>query len=356
MTVRGLAAAIIGSVIVHTVALAWAIRDGAPSPPLPPAIVDGRDPRPEPPTHVLEVVLLDEVRTSTGARAAVIAKPMRSGRAGTAIAAGNPKRTDEIAGTSAPGPARSPSMTMRKPGRDVAAGPSGQFLADFLARSRPLPPPPDIPGERIGDEIADVRSQLRRAGRYSPGELAALRAKIVALNEARRAEELKPAGGGRYQSDKETFRVHVHADGSVDMKDKPEKLDTQDKMMLARGIDPYARNKLAYLDRTRNQRVAIGERYRRQQLARSAELAQHHLDRLWATTTDVAARKQGAFELWDDCAEDGHTELVAGGTAARALVIGFIRSRLRGADAYTPAEIAQLDARRRSRARFAPYE
>lgn len=126
--------------------------------------------------------------------------------------------------------------------------------------------------------------------------------------------------------------------------------------MQRMGIDPYARAKLAFLDRTRDQRAAIGERHRHRQLARSTELMQRHIDRLWATTGELAARKLGLFELWDDCAETGSDELIAGGAAARALVIGVIRARLRGRDAYTTAELAQLNARRRSKRVFAPYE
>jgi hypothetical protein len=75
-----------------------------------------------------------------------------------------------------------------------------------------------------------------------------------------------------------------------------------------------------------------------------------------AVTSDLAGRKAGLFELWDDCAETGGDEVVAGGTAARALVLGVIRGRLRGSDAYTTAELAQLNARRRSTAVFAPYD
>jgi hypothetical protein len=126
--------------------------------------------------------------------------------------------------------------------------------------------------------------------------------------------------------------------------------------MLGMGIDPYARDKLALLDRTRDQRVAVGERYRKAQLAHAAELMQRNIDRLWATARDLAARKRGLFELWDDCAEAGGDELVAAADAARRLVIGVIHGRLRGADAYTAAELAELNAIRRSTAVFAPYE
>ena len=126
--------------------------------------------------------------------------------------------------------------------------------------------------------------------------------------------------------------------------------------MRSRGIDPYASQKLRFLDRTRDQRVAIGQEHRRAQLAQSDLAMRRNIDRLWASTTDRVARKQGLFELWDDCAESGDAALIAGGTAARTLVTHFIQVRLRGADAFTVAEIARLNAVRRSKATFAPYE
>jgi hypothetical protein len=107
---------------------------------------------------------------------------------------------------------------------------------------------------------------------------------------------------------------------------------------------------------TRDQRAAVGERHSHELLARSAELMRNSIDRLWATTRNLAARKRGLFELWDDCAETGSDELVAGGASARAMVIAAIRARLRGADAYSAAELAQLNAIRDSTAAFAPYD
>jgi hypothetical protein len=142
----------------------------------------------------------------------------------------------------------------------------------------------------------------------------------------------------------------------VELEDRREQLDTQDMMMKRRGIDPYGSEKLALLDRTRDQRVAVGERTRRSRLEHSAELMMHNVDRLWAMTADLAARKAGLFELWDDCAETGSDAIVAGGAAARMFVVGVIRARLQGRDAYTSEELARLNAGRRSKAVFAPYE
>jgi hypothetical protein len=274
-----------------------------------------------------------------------------------------PARGEVAISTGAPGgkepqrgaPARSPWMTMRGPARPAGIGLSPEFVENFLVHGRPAPPPPDIPGERIGNEIAELRTQLGHAERYSAEDAAGLRQQLVVRNDQRADEELTPAGGGTYRADKETFTAKIGADGTIHLKDKPEQLDTQDRLMLRMGIDPYARVKLAFLDRTRDQRAAVGERHNRAQLAHAAELMQHNIDRLWAITRELAARKAGLFELWDDCAETGSDALVAGGSAARTLVTGVIRARLRGDEAYTDAELARLNAHRRSTAVFAPY-
>ena len=46
---------------------------------------------------------------------------------------------------------------------------------------------------------------------------------------------------------------------------------------------------------------------------------------------------------------------MAGGAAARQVIVGFIRAHLTGADAFTSAELATLNARKKSTAEFAPY-
>jgi hypothetical protein len=236
-------------------------------------------------------------------------------------------------------------MTMRPRDRPTEHGLSDDFVTRFLDHSKPLAPPPDIPWESLTEQIAE----LRRSRHHSPEQ-------IAALNQQLAEQELKPSGRGTYRAGKETFIARVDADGTTHLEDRPERLDSQDAFMLRHGIDPYARNKLALLDRTRDQRAAVGERHRGVQLSHAAELMQRNIDRLWARTPDLASRKAGLFELWDDCAETGSDELIAGGTAARTLVIGVIRVRLQGEGAYTADELAQLNSRRHSAAVFAPYD
>jgi hypothetical protein len=134
--------------------------------------------------------------------------------------------------------------------------------------------------------------------------------------------------------------------------------DVTDWLMRNHSGDPYASRKLSLLDATRDERVQLGGKHRSERLAHSAQLMRKTLDALWAAPADLAARKRALFELWDDCAEAGDPELVAGGQAARRLVIGFIRAHLPagGPDAYTPAELAAFARARQSKAPFQPYE
>lgn len=124
--------------------------------------------------------------------------------------------------------------------------------------------------------------------------------------------------------------------------------------------DPYASKKRAYLDATREERAQIRAEHRARQLRDTAKLVRESLERAWHSTTDVAVRKQRVFELWDEIVEpaDDEPALAEAARVARAQVIGFIRARLpqRGADAYQADEIAALNAKKRSKVTFSPYE
>ena len=185
-----------------------------------------------------------------------------------------------------------------------------------------------------------------------------------APDDERGGGELHPSGGGSYESDQGTFTAHINPDGTVDLHDKPNfqlhglggSFDLTDWAMRSHGDDPYAGGKRAFLDRTREERYQLGKRYRKQQLARSPELARANVDRALASTTDIPLRKQLLFELWDECAESGDNDLVTGGAAARGMILGAIRTELRGDAAYTADELAELNRHRESAAPFAPYE
>jgi hypothetical protein len=243
-------------------------------------------------------------------------------------------------------------MTMREPEQK---GLSDEFIARFLGNSKPLQPKA-IEGERIEDDVAEATDHLhdpRWIANHSPEEVTAERMRWLSATDARDHHELQHKGAG-YEADHATFKGEVEPDGTAHIAEK-QRYDPTEILMKKLGADPYAANKLRMLDRTRDERYEIGEQYKTHQLAQSAVLAHENLDHLWARTTTTAERKQALFELWDECAETGTDELVAGGTAARHVIAGFIKDRLTGDAAYTPAELAAFNAKKKSSAPFDPY-
>jgi hypothetical protein len=200
--------------------------------------------------------------------------------------------------------------------------------------------------------------------------------------------ELEPSGGGRYKKDDDVFSAKIARDGTVHLRDKRDfdihavtlgdvvgsthndwllrhlpvalygRFEPDVWLERKAGEDPYASRKLAWLDKTRDERARIGMENRKEDLARAPEYMQLNVAWAWQKTEhDPEARKHALFELWDDCAESGDDALVEAGRQARAYLIGFIRDHL-GADqpgAFTADDLARLNARRRSQAAFEPY-
>ncbi len=370
---RAAPAAIVFSVAVHTAAVAWVTSPGhTPVTPLPVSVAV-TVPAPEPPLMVVE--LLEDPREPTVTPAAGGshggAAPPHRDRPRVAISTG----TTGIVETARPGappappapsaPPKTNLLTMRRPQVDLR--PSSELLDEFLSRSPPVAPARAVGDEGARAQIAMARSKLGDPSfmeRATGDEIRVERERLASARGEADAVDLHPTGKGTYGSNQDVFKAHIDADGTAHLKDEPNvqleglsiRFDVTDWQMRSHGIDPYASRKLAFLDRTRDQRVEIGRRFRNQQLAQSAALMQRNLERLAATTGDLAARKQALFELWDECAETGDAELVTAGAAARGLVVGFIRAKLRGAEAYTAGELVQLNAHRHSKRMFAPYE
>lgn len=134
--------------------------------------------------------------------------------------------------------------------------------------------------------------------------------------------------------------------------------DITDFVMRQGGLDPYADAKRAWLEKTRAERLELKAADRKRQLGQAAVTVRKHLARAWARADlTAAARRAAIFELWDDAAETGTADELAAGEAVRTEVIGFVRAHLPagGADAFTAAELAALNARRLSKQPFAPY-
>jgi hypothetical protein len=191
--------------------------------------------------------------------------------------------------------------------------------------------------------------------------------------------QLESAAGGRKKSDQNVFVAKVERDGSVRLTDKANldielspnparflsgRFDVTDYLMRKTGNDPYASRKLKFLDETRDERVAIGKQWRKEQLQQTAIIMKQNLVRAWAQSPDIPSRKRALFALWDEIVEpttaaDQADEVLAEASrAARRAVIGFIRARLPAGSehAYSEAELAAFNARKQSAATFAPYE
>ena len=185
--------------------------------------------------------------------------------------------------------------------------------------------------------------------------------------------ELRPSGNGTFTTDlggsnwrTRTATAHVARDGTVHFENAPDfdihfaligivgKFNVDDWLARKHGEDPYASAKLAYLDRTRDERARIAEINRTDDLAHAQRAMQRNVE-VARAIVDPAARKQALFELWDDVAETGDDALVRAGADARAYLVGAIRA-MRPALQFTPDELAQLNAHRHSSAVFAPYD
>ncbi len=359
MRTLGVTAAI--SLVVHGVALAWVLRTPKPEP----ASVLTTQPTVtiEPAPREAELVIVDLAEPTP----AVVTPPER-GADTTVAPRGTDRREKASIAASAtrgtveqpPGPVEPPPVVVtpqppgKKPTLSMRSGPEVKKTSEAMAEAAyDLPdmgPLPDYPGNRAKNDLAIAKARGDING-------------VVAAREELANQELKEQKDGTFTSDKTTFTAKVNRDGTVSIKDKRNlqlhglgaSFDTTDWAMRAAGIDPYASAKLEYLDRTRDQRVVVGKRYRKEQLAQSAQLMKVNLERVWQVSLDVAARKQAVFDLWDDCAESGEDELVEGGVQARALLARWVQVKLAGDAAYTADELRAFNAKKRSKASFDPY-
>ena len=244
------------------------------------------------------------------------------------VSTGSHRGTEAAAGKGTTGPTgeqhgpRNGLMTMRHP--EISNGVGGDFLDRFLANSKELDP-----------------------------ETVALRQDETAIDKGKDPHGIRHDGPG-YKAEDKPYDAIIEPDGTTHLKDKPT-FDATDALMRRHGIDPYASKKLKWLDETREERYRIGKQYKHELLGKSAQLARKNLEWMWTKLTSTAERKQALFDLWDEIAETGPDDVVAAGIAARAQIIGFVRARLTGADAYTATELERFNGAKKSTATFDPY-
>ena len=330
-----------------------------------------------PPTLVpdetpVEVALLDDdtVPQVPAAVASTMAAPGPPATPPVAVVTTMP--TDELPPSRTPvtttPPTKRPQMSMRgrstepkihRPGSEGISDEMLEAMVDGTLRVKIA----NLPGARERAAYEAAQARLHDAGwveNATADELAAARLDRMAARQATTEVELEEQKDGTYTSDKTTFHAKVNRDGTVDITDKKNwrwtsivsaRFDVTDGLMRKYGQDPYASEKRRFLDRTREQRVEIGKRYRKEQLARSAQLMANNLARLWTTIADPAKRKDELLALWDECAETGDADLIAGGAEARRLLINWIHAKR---IVFSPAELAAFNARKHSTATFAP--
>jgi hypothetical protein len=134
--------------------------------------------------------------------------------------------------------------------------------------------------------------------------------------------------------------------------------DLTDWAMRRSGQDPYSARKLAFMNRTREQRAGMAATYKTESIRDSVAHLSRNLSRIWEYQSWTPARRRRViFQLWDECAEKGTQEVLRASATARATIISFIRRTLPAGSrhAYTATELQALNAKRSSRARFAPY-
>ena len=353
---RILPTALVVSAVIHGGAIAWALAHEIEAPkvvsaPTTVEIVLAPPPLPEP--TPVDVALLD--------RHSVVPTPIPATTTThpSSVTVRHPIDTATTKPpTQEPPPTKphSPFMNMRDPEKKPApTGLSGSFVDDFLAHSKPLQPKA-IESEQIRDELASGEDHLhdpRWIANHSGEEVATERQRTLIARQAQAGHEIQQKGTG-YEAKHAVFNGQIEADGTAHL-EKKRRYDPTEIIMNRHNIDPYASNKLRMLDDTREERYEIGKAYKKKQLANSAVIAQKNLAYLWARTNDPKARKEALFEMWDECVETGSAELVAGGTAARTMIVGFIKGRMTGPLAYSAAELAAFNAKKKSRETFAPY-
>ena len=212
--------------------------------------------------------------------------------------------------------------------------------------------------------------------------------------------ELRPDGPGGYETDDGTFVARTGRDGRVTMRDRssfnvdlprPRQLvkdmarglerwaddpgryaadtsnetrptiggrfELSDAITRLAGEDPYAARKLAFLERTRGERMKMAAGEKSERLREARRETWGRLTHLWRGPGTAADKRQLLFMMWDECAESGSAEVVDTARAVRGTIVTFIERRLPagGRDAYTAEELARYNARRTSTERFAPY-
>lgn len=183
------------------------------------------------------------------------------------------------------------------------------------------------------------------------------------------------------------FVATLRSDGRVDFRNKGAKASWSqigmagpgDLINAAAGEDPYARLKAKLLSATFDMRLGMAVAFQKKQIDKRLARLGGELDKIWTDERrDLGTRKELLFQRWDECDEPEDVasptvELPGFGTvesseldevrqdaasSARRMIEKFIREHApKGSpEAFTAAELSDMNSRRASKQKFSPYE
>jgi hypothetical protein len=135
-------------------------------------------------------------------------------------------------------------------------------------------------------------------------------------------------------------------------------LDLTDTLMRIGGDDPYGYEKRKFLAATQELRGQMAEAACKENLDASLLDIKPRMSAIWENRQlSHGEKKRRLFALWDECAEEGSDDILRMSELIRASILGFIADHMPPEShlAYTQTDLANLNAKRRSRAEFLPY-
>lgn len=183
-----------------------------------------------------------------------------------------------------------------------------------------------------------------------------------------------------YRAPGKNFVAKMLPDGRVHFKDKvikvtPTSIALPDLYVVIRKAQKrelWALEKSKLLKQTFDLRLAVAIAYAEDNIDRRLKALYRDMIDAWSADRPAVARRKTIFDRWDECDETMRVKLPGfedathsriddlrrtAGERARGEIVGFIRKHIpKGSeDAYGDPELAELNRKRTSKARFAPY-
>jgi hypothetical protein len=229
-------------------------------------------------------------------------------------------------------------------------------------------PPPELFPQSMGPVVP---GSLPGTLLWMPHSLAPTRDGKVGMGDL----GLQSDGNGGYHGRRPGYRFDIERDGTIHFQNPPPisgvsvvglgmaaAFDLTDLVMRAAGMDPYVYDKGMVAELTRPMRARMAEAERPRRIAAALQRLPRDLDALWARDDMSAADKRATIlQLWDEILDDppagAQAPEVVAAERARTALVRFVSWRLPAGspDAFTAAELAAFNARRRSRLAFDPY-